>query len=67
MAQYTASAAVAWFGFTGDRGPVEELAVPLSKYVLANGTTPPDYLWGSMPYASARGGAERGGAGQVAI
>jgi hypothetical protein len=58
MAQYTASAATRWFAFTGDSDPVWKLAVPLSKYILANGTTPADFLWGSMPYASAKGGAE---------
>lgn len=58
MAQYTASATAQWFAFTGDNRPVHELAVPLSKYILANGTTPSDFVWGSMPFASARGGAE---------
>ena len=58
MAQYTASATTMWLAFTGDIGFIHSEAVPLSKYILANGTTPPTYLWGSMPFASARGGAE---------
>jgi hypothetical protein len=33
------------------------MAVPFSLYVLANGTTPPDWVWGSMPYASSDPGA----------
>jgi hypothetical protein len=52
-----AEAAVAQFAYSGDTSAVDNLAVPFGRYVLANGTTPASWLWGSMPYASSDPGA----------
>ena len=43
---------------TADKKPFYTQAVPLARYVLANGTTPATgYVWTSMPYASSDPGA----------
>ncbi|MGH7269998.1 MAG: hypothetical protein ACREJ3_06165, partial [Polyangiaceae bacterium] len=47
--------AVLWYAFSGDRGPVG-LADTALRYQLAHGTTPPDFDWASVPYASANPG-----------
>jgi hypothetical protein len=57
MVDYVSRAASAWLAFTGDRTPFETQAVPLARYLLANGTTPADWRWSSMPYASSDPGA----------
>ena len=57
MVDYVSRAAAAWFAFTGDRGPFETQAAPLARYLLANGTTPKDWLWSGIPYASSDPGA----------
>ena len=58
MSQFTSSTSVRWMAFTGDSGPIRQRAVPLARYLLANGTTPASFLWGSIPFASSKGGAE---------
>jgi len=47
--------AAAWYAFSGDRRPVD-LARDLLAYQLENGTTPANWLWGGVPYASASHG-----------
>jgi len=47
--------AAAWYAYSGDRRPVE-LVKNLLLYQLDHGTTPPDWLWGGVPYASASHG-----------
>eukprot|EP01047_Picozoa_sp_COSAG01_P049339 COSAG01_NODE_4884_length_4653_cov_20.654370_5_plen_455_part_00 len=57
MVGYLARAAVVWFAFTGNRTAIETEAVPLARYLLANGTTPKDWVWPRIPYASSDPGA----------
>jgi hypothetical protein len=51
-----AESAVLWYAYSGDRRPVE-LAQSLLDYQLAHGTTPRDWTWPRVPYASADHGA----------
>lgn len=46
------------YPYTGDPRTLE-LLEELVNYELENGTTPPDYVWGGVPYASADPGARR--------
>lgn len=47
--------AVLWFQFSGDHGAID-LARTAVDYQLAHGTTPEDWAWASVPYASAGAG-----------
>ncbi len=47
--------AILWFQFSGDHGAIE-LARTALDYQLAHGTTPDDWAWASVPYASAGAG-----------
>jgi hypothetical protein len=47
--------AVLWYAFSGDRAAVD-LAQKALDYQLAHGTTPSDWDWGGVPYASAGAG-----------
>ncbi len=54
--------AVLWYAFSGDRAAID-LTRPALDYQLAHGTTPHDWDWAAVPYASAGAGdAEYGGA-----
>jgi hypothetical protein len=57
MVNYLAQTAIAIYAYTGELHPVTTLAVPLARYAIANGTTPRDCVWPSMPYASSDPGA----------
>jgi hypothetical protein len=48
--------AVPYYAYSGDKAVVE-LVADLLDYQLDHGTTPPDWKWGSVPYASADHGA----------
>jgi hypothetical protein len=48
--------AVPYYAYSGDRAVVD-LIGGLLDYQLDHGTTPPDWEWGSVPYASADHGA----------
>jgi hypothetical protein len=50
-----ADSAAAWYAYSGDRRPVE-LVEALLDYQLEHGTTPRDWLWGGVPYASSSHG-----------
>ena len=52
MVDFMAETAAVMFAYTGSRGPVDDIAMPLARYLVANGTTPVHWLWPSMPYAS---------------
>jgi hypothetical protein len=47
--------AILWFQFSGDHGAID-LARTAIDYQLAHGTTPGDWAWASVPYASAGAG-----------
>jgi hypothetical protein len=57
MVNYLAQTAIAVYAYTGELHPVTTLAVPLARYAIANGTTPRDCTWPSIPYASSDPGA----------
>jgi len=50
-----AESAVAWFAYSGDR-EVIKLVKDLLDYQLAHGTTPANWMWASVPYASSNHG-----------
>ena len=50
-----ADGAAAWYAYSGDRRVVD-LVKDLMAYQLDHGTTPPTWLYGSVPYASANHG-----------
>lgn len=52
MVDYMAETAAVMFAYTGSRAPVDDIALPLARYLVANGTTPAHWPWPSMPYAS---------------
>lgn len=51
-----ADSGAAYYAYSGDRAVVE-LVQSLLDYELVNGTTPPAWSWGSVPYASSDHGA----------
>ncbi len=51
-----ADSAVAYYAYSGDRA-VLELVQGLLDYQIGHGTTPPQWMWGSVPYASSDHGA----------
>ena len=51
-----AESAAAYYAYSGDRRVVD-LVKGLLDYQLAHGTTPANWQWGSMPYASSDHGA----------
>jgi len=51
-----ADSAVAYYAYSGDRKPVD-LVRGLLDYQIANGTTPSNWPWGGVPYASSDHGA----------
>jgi hypothetical protein len=54
--------AVLWYAFSGDSAPVA-LARRALDYQIAHGTTPDDWDWGRVPYASSNAGdVDYGGA-----
>ena len=57
MVASMAEAATAWLALTGNKSAIENFAVPLARYLMANGTTPTDWLWASMPFASSDPGS----------
>jgi hypothetical protein len=50
-----ADSAVLWYAFSGDQAAVDLVRRALD-HQLAHGTTPPDWDWASVPYASANAG-----------
>jgi len=48
--------ALPYYAYSGNRAVVDLVAGVLD-YQLAHGTTPPDWMWGSVPFASADHGA----------
>jgi hypothetical protein len=50
-----ADSAVLWYAFSGDQAAVDLVRKALD-HQLAHGTTPPDWDWASVPYASANAG-----------
>ncbi len=51
---------VAWYPYSGDREAIEVVRSMLD-YQLAHGTTPPDWDWASIPYATSCGNASEYG------
>ena len=51
-----ADSAAAWYAYSGD-ARVIDFERRLLDYQLAHGTTPPNWLWGGVPYASSDHGA----------
>ena len=51
-----ADSAAAWYAYSGDRRVVD-LVKGLLDHQIANGTTPSDWLWASVPYASSDHGS----------